>query len=43
MDAVQRIEKIKNANLLMQSGYSGFGIDLKKIDRESLNWMGELS
>ena len=43
MDAVQRIEKIKNANLLMQSGYSGFGIDLKKIDKETLNWMGELN
>lgn len=43
MDAVQRIEKIKNAKLLMQSGYSGFGIDLKKVDKDTLNWMGELS
>ncbi|MFG6377322.1 MAG: hypothetical protein K1W19_03230 [Lachnospiraceae bacterium] len=42
MDSVQRIGKIKNADLLTQSGYSGFGVDLKKIDKETLNWMGEL-
>lgn len=42
MDAVARISKIKNANLLMQSGYSGFGVDLKKINKEQLNWLGEL-
>ena len=42
MDGVQRIGKIKNAQLLLQSGYSGFGVDLKKIDKETLNRMGEL-
>lgn len=42
MDSVKRIEKIKNANLLLQSGYSGFGVDLKKIKKEELNYMGEL-
>lgn len=42
MDSVARVSKIKNAELLLQSGYSGFGIDLKKIDREALNYMGEL-
>lgn len=43
MDSVKRIEKIKNANLLLQSGYSGFGVDLKKIKKEELNYMGELN
>lgn len=42
MDSVSRINKIKNAELLLQSGYSGFGIDLKKIDQNALNYMGEL-
>lgn len=42
MDSVARISKIKNAELLLQSGYSGFGVDLKKIDKETLNFMGEL-
>lgn len=42
MDSVSRISKIKNAELLLQSGYSGFGIDLKKIDQKALNYMGEL-
>lgn len=42
MDSVARVGKIKNAELLLQSGYSGFGIDLKKIDREAINYMGEL-
>lgn len=31
MDAVTSIMHIKNVNLLLQSGYSGFGIDLSKI------------
>ena len=43
MDSVKRICKIKNANLLLQSGYSGFGINLKDIDKKQLNWLGELS
>lgn len=42
MDCVARFGKIKNADLLLSSGYSGFGIDLKKIDKEETNWMGDL-
>lgn len=42
MDSVSRVSKIKNAELLLQSGYSGFGIDLKKINKEDLNYIGEL-
>lgn len=42
MDSVARIGKIKNADLLLQSGYSGFGIDLKKLNKEETNWLGEL-
>ena len=42
MDSVNRITKIKNSDLLLQSGYSGFGIDLSKIDDKKLNWLGEL-
>lgn len=42
-DCVKRIMKIKNADLLLQSGYSGFGgVDLKKIDKDELNYMGDL-
>ena len=43
MDSVQRISKIKNADLLLQSGYSGFGINLKEIDKKQLDWLGELN
>lgn len=42
MDSVKRITKIKNANLLLQSGYSGFGINLKEISNKQLDWLGEL-
>ncbi len=42
MDSVARISKIKNADLLLSSGYSGFGIDLKKINNNELNYFGEL-
>lgn len=42
MDSVARISKIKNAELLLQSGYSGFGVNLSKIDKNVLNYMGEL-
>ena len=42
MDSVKRISKIKTANLLLQSGYSGFGIDLKGINKKQLDWQGEL-
>lgn len=42
MDSVKRIGKIRNASLLLQSGYSGYGIDIKKIPADDLNYMGEL-
>lgn len=44
MDSVKRITKIKNVDLLLQSGYSGYGIDLSKIKnkKEQLDWFGEL-
>ena len=42
MDSVERTKKIKTADILMQSGYSGFGIDIKKIDKNTLNWLGKL-
>lgn len=42
MDSVMRISKIKNAELLLQSGYSGYGINLKEIDKKQLDWLGEL-
>lgn len=42
MDSVYRIGKIKNADMLLQSGYSGFGVDLKKISKKQLDWMGNL-
>lgn len=42
MDCVRRIAKIQNAQLLLQSGYSGYGIDLKKIEQKQLDWTGEL-
>ncbi len=42
MDSVKRITRIKNAELLLQSGYSGYGISLKDIDKKQLNWLGEL-
>lgn len=42
MDSIARIGKIKNSELLLQSGYSGFGIDLKKLNKEDTNWLGEL-
>lgn len=42
MDSLKRISKIKNATLLLQSGYSGFGISLKDIDKEELDWTGKI-
>lgn len=42
MDSVKRIVHTENARLLLQSGYSGYGIDLKKIDNENIDWLGEL-
>lgn len=43
MDSVKRISKIKHADVLLQSAYSGFGVDIKKVDKQELNWMGELN
>lgn len=42
MDSVKRISMIKNADLLLQSGYSGFGVNLKKVSKKQLDWLGEL-
>lgn len=42
MDSIKRISKIKNADLLLQSGYSGFGVNLKEISNKQLDWLGEL-
>lgn len=46
LDAVSRVQKIKNAFLLLQSGYSGFGVDLSKFSSKEkenlLNWMGSI-
>ena len=44
MDSVKRIGKIKESDLILQSGYSGFGIDLSKLkNKEKItNWLGEL-
>ena len=38
MDSVKRITHIQNSKLLLQSGYSGFGIDLKKVNKKELDW-----
>lgn len=40
MDSVKRIGKIKNAQLLLQSGYSGFGISFDDIDKKQIDWLG---
>lgn len=42
MDSVRRISKIKNADLLLQSGYSGFGVNLKEVSNKQIDWLGEL-
>lgn len=41
MDSVKRIQKIKNYNSLMQGIYTG-NIDSKKLNKDDLNWLGEL-
>lgn len=38
MDSVHQLLHIKNVDLLLRSGYSGFGIDLKKINKKELNY-----
>lgn len=42
MDSVKRISKIKQSDLLLQSGYSGFGVNLKDISNKKIDWLGEL-
>lgn len=42
LDAVYRSKHIQNANLLLTSGYSGFGVDLKKINQKELNRFAKL-
>lgn len=42
LDSVKRIQRIKDADLLLQSGYSGYGLDLTKISNKKLDWLGEL-
>lgn len=42
MNSVRRINKIKNATLLLQSGYSGFGVSLKDISKDELDWVGDV-
>lgn len=41
MDSVHRIQKIKNANYLMQGAYSGC-VDMSKLNKKELDWLGEL-
>lgn len=40
-DAIKRINKIQDAELLLQGAYSGFA-SLKNIDKERLNWAGDI-
>lgn len=40
-DSIRRIDKIQDATLLLQGAYSGFA-SLKGVDRERLNWSGNL-
>lgn len=43
LDSVKRITKIKNADLLLQSAYSGFGVKLKDIkNKKDLDWLGDI-
>jgi hypothetical protein len=41
MDSISRIQKIKHVNYLMQGHYSGT-VDLTKVNKKELNWIGEL-
>lgn len=40
-DAIKRINKIQDAELLLQGAYSGFA-SLKGIDKDRLDWTGEI-
>lgn len=41
MDSVERIQKVKGSDYMMHGIYSGC-VDIKKINKKDLNWMGEL-
>lgn len=41
MDSVERVQKHKSYNFLMQGIYSGC-VDMKKLDKKELHWMGDL-
>ena len=41
MDSVERVQKHKSYNFVMQGIYSGCG-DMKKLDKKELHWMGDL-
>jgi len=41
MDSVRRIQKIKSYDSLMQGIYTG-NVDAKKLNKDDLNWLGEL-
>lgn len=40
-DAIKRINKIQDAELLLQGAYSGFA-SLRGVDKDRLNWAGEI-
>ena len=43
MDSIQRMQHIKRAQLFLDSGYSGFGIDLNKHkNKQELNYFADL-
>lgn len=41
-DSVKRIQKIKKTEILLQSGYSGFGIDLKKVNKKDTDMFSDI-
>ena len=41
MDSVARISAINTSNLLLQGAYAG-KVDMKKIDKKTLDWMRDL-
>lgn len=41
MDSVERVQKHKSYSFVMQGIYSGC-VDLKKLDKKELHWMGDL-
>lgn len=41
MDSVERVQKHKSYNFVMQGIYSGC-VDMKKLDKNVLHWMGDL-